>query len=390
MKRNIIILGSTGSIGSTTIKLISKNKKNFNIILLTANKDYVKLLLQAKNFKCKNVIIFNKEKYLEANRINKYKNIKIFNTIKDFRRHSKDRADYTMCAITGMPGLKPLIDIIKITKYLAIANKESIICGWNLIQKKMLRYKVKFIPIDSEHFSIQSLIKNNHTNEIETIYITASGGPFLKLPITQFKNISPERAIKHPNWKMGKKISIDSSTLMNKVFEVIEAQRIFNLPVSKFKILIHPASYVHSIVKFYNGTTKLLIHDTNMTIPIFNSLYFNDFSKKLKSKKINFEKVNNLNLTDVNLSKFPMIKILNKIPTNISLFETVVVSANDCLVGLFLEKKIKYLDIHKNLKKILELREFTELKSFKPKNVPEILSLSKYVVLKTKSLCILS
>ena len=179
------------------------------------------------------------------------------------------------------------------------------------------------------------------------------------------------------------------STLMNKVFEVIEAQRIFKLPISKFKILIHPKSYVHSIVKFHDATTKFLIHETSMVIPIFNSLYIDDFSRKLKSKQINLKIINNLNLSNVNLLRFPMVQFLNMIPNNISLFETVLVSANDCLVKLFLKKRIKYQDIHKNLKKILNLREFIKLKSSKPKNVLQIIKLSKHVALKTKSLCVI-
>ena len=389
MKKKIIILGSTGSIGKTTIKIILKNKFLFDVILLTANRNYIKLLSQAKILKCRNIILFDKKNFLKAKIINKDKNIKIFNSVKEFLKKQKNKADYTMCAISGMSGLEPLIDIIKITKNLAIANKESIICGWNLIEKKIVKHNVKFIPIDSEHFSIQSLIKNNKNVEIDTIYITASGGPFLKLPILQFKNISVEKAIKHPNWKMGKKISVDSSTLMNKVFEVIEAQRIFKLPISQFKILIHPKSYVHSIVKFHDGTSKFLIHDTSMMIPIFNSLFVDDSTKRFKCKRIDLKIINNLNLSNVNLLRFPAVKFLKMIPNNISLFETVLVSANDCLVDLFLKKKIKYQDIYKNLQKILRLKEFVKLKSSKPKNVLQIIKLSKYVALKTKSLCVL-
>jgi len=389
MKKKIIILGSTGSIGRTTINIILKNKNNFDVILLTANKNYVKLLSQAKKLKCRNIVVFDKENFLKAKIINKNKKVKIFNSIKEFLNNYKGKAYYTMCAITGISGLEPIIQIIKITKNLAIANKESIICGWNLIEKEIVKYNVKFIPVDSEHFSIQSLIKNNKNVEIDTVYITASGGPFLKLPISQFRNISVKKAIKHPNWKMGKKISVDSSTLMNKVFEVIEAQRIFKLPISKFKILIHPKSYVHSIVKFHDATTKFLIHETSMVIPIFNSLFIDDFSRKLKSKKINLKIINKLNLSNVSLLRFPMVQFLKIIPNNISLFETVLVSANDCLVNLFLNKKIKYQDIHNNMKKILNLREFKKLKTSKPKDVLQIIKLSKYVALKTKSLCVI-
>ena len=390
MKKKIIILGSTGSIGSSTIKIINRDKNQFEVTLLTANKNYKKLFLQAKKTKCKNIVIHNKEKYFEALVKNNNLKLKIFNSMNDFLKKSKHKVDYTMSAITGIAGLQPTIDIIKVSKNLAIANKESIICGWNLIEKEMTKYNSKFIPVDSEHFSILSLIKDYEKSQIETIFITASGGPFLNLPKIKFKKITSDRAVKHPNWKMGKKISIDSSTLMNKVFEVIEAQRIFNLPLSKFKILIHPNSYVHAVVKFNNGITKFLVHDTNMEIPIFNCLYNENKNKRLKSNKIDFNKINKLNFTEVDNSKFPLINILKKIPNRISLFDTVLVSANDNLVELFLQKKISYLDISKYIKKISELKQFTKLKLVRPKSVQQIQKLSKYVALKIKSLSVIS
>ena len=177
-----------------------------------------------------------------------------------------------MSAISGLSGLEPTLISIKHTKNMLIANKESIICGWNLIEKELKKNKTNFIPIDSEHFSIFSLLENNRTDSIDKVYITASGGPFIDFPKKKFKKISPKEALKHPSWQMGKKISIDSATLMNKVFEVIEAKKIFNLDYKNISILTHPNSYVHSIIKFNNGLTKVLIHDPDMTIPIFNSI----------------------------------------------------------------------------------------------------------------------
>ncbi len=390
MRKKIIILGSTGSIGLTTVKLILKDKKNFEVVLLSANKNYKKLFSQAKILKCKNIIIFDNEKFHEAK--NKYKNIRIniFNKTDDFIKNFNYKADYTMCSIAGLAGLEPTLSIIKISKNVAIANKESIICGWNLINKNLNKYKCNFIPIDSEHFSILSLIKNYKASQIETIYLTASGGPFLNLSKTKFNNITPVSAVKHPNWKMGKKISIDSATLMNKVFEIIEAQRIFQLPLSKFKILIHPSSYVHAAVKFHNGTTQFLVHDTSMVVPIFNSLYGDDNNRTLRTKKIDFNKINNLDFKQVDKSRFPLVNTLKDISNNISMFETVLVSANDYFVELFLKKKISYLDIYKNIKKIIKIKEFTRLKQIKPKNALEVIKLSKYVVLKIKSLSIVS
>jgi 1-deoxy-D-xylulose-5-phosphate reductoisomerase len=390
MKKKIIILGSTGSIGSTTIKIINKDKNSFNVILLTANKNYKKLFLQAKKINCKNILIHNEKSYFLSQKKNKNNDLKIFNKIEDFTKTLKKKADYTMCSITGLAGLKPTLDIIKFSHNIAIANKESIICGWNFIESDLKKYKTKFIPIDSEHFSIWSLIKNYKSSQIQKIFITASGGPFLKLSKNRLKKVTPNDAIKHPNWRMGKKISVDSATLMNKVFEVIEAQRIFNLPLSKFKILIHPNSYVHAIVKFTNGITKFLIHDTSMEIPIFNSLYFDDPNKKLKSKEINFDKINNLNFIQVSTTKFPSINLLKKIPNNISLFETVLVSANDSLVELFLNKKITYPEIYRILNIITGKKEFIKLKLIKPTSLGQIIKLSKYVALKIKGLSVLS
>ena len=292
-----------------------------------------------------------------------------------------------MSAISGFEGLKPTLDIIEFTKTIAIANKESIICGWNLINKKIIKHKTFFIPIDSEHFSIWSLINNVKTNNIEKVFITASGGPFRNYPLNRFKNITPKKALKHPNWSMGKKISIDSATMMNKVFEIIEAKKIFNFKYSQLKIVIHPQSYLHAIVKFNNGLTKLLIHDTNMVIPIFNSLY-PKFEKKIKTKNLNINIINNLNLKYTNKSKFPVIKLIDKLPNNDSLYETIVVSANDNLVNLFLKGEIKFNDISKILFKILNLKEFIMYKKFIPKNVKEINKLANYVSLKINSMSV--
>jgi len=292
-----------------------------------------------------------------------------------------------MCAISGLSGLKPTLDAITFSKKIAIANKESIICGWNLIEKKLKKFKTEFIPVDSEHFSIWKLLNDSKDKDVDEILLTASGGPFLKLPIKNFKYIKPSNAIKHPNWSMGKKISIDSSTLMNKVFEVIEAKKIFNINLDKFKVVIHPKSYVHAIVKFNNGLTKILIHDTNMKIPIFNSIY-KDSNKHIKSNKLNFSYLNNLDFKKVDLKRFPAINFVKNIPKKNSLFETIIVSSNDELVNMFLDNKIKYKDIVKNLKKIINSNQFHKYKRIIPKNFKQIFKLSEYVRLKTRSLSI--
>ena len=385
MKKKIVILGSTGSIGKTLINILKKDKKNFEIVLLTVNKNIKELLKQVKIFNVKNIIVTNKKQYLTVKNNLKNKKINIYNNFSSITKILKKKnIDYTMNAISGLDGLNPTLKIIKFTKNIAIANKEAIICGWPLIKNELKKNKTEFIPIDSEHFSIWSLINKARNQDIEKIFITASGGPFHNYPLNKFQSITPKIALKHPNWKMGKKITIDSATLMNKVFEVIEAKKIFNLDYKKLDILVHPKSYVHAIVKFTNGLTKILIHDTNMTIPIFNSLYPN-FQKKIESKSLDLSIINNLDFKKTNIKKFPVLKILNNLPNNHSLFETVIVSVNDKLVHMFLQNKIKFLDISRIMLKIINNKEFIKYKKITPKNIEQITQLSHYVSLKIKS-----
>ena len=293
-----------------------------------------------------------------------------------------------MSSITGLEGLEPTLNSIRFTKNILIANKEAIICGWNLIQKEMLKHKTNFIPVDSEHFSIWSLLKDNEKSKIDKIYITASGGPFLRLPKKKFNKISVKSALKHPSWKMGKKITIDSATLMNKLFEIIEAKNIFEIPYKDLKILIHPKSYVHAIIKFSNGLSKLLIHDTSMKIPIFNAVHLNDKTKKISTQNLDIHKLNNLSLSSPDFDKFPSLKILKMLPEKSSLFETVLVTVNDEVVKLFLNGKIKFTDIHKIIIKIISSKKYLKYKKKPPNNLNNIINLSKFVRLKMKSLSV--
>ena len=238
MKKKIAIFGSTGSIGKNTLKIIKKDKKNYEVVLLTANKNYKKLVKQALEFKVKNILIYDAKSFDSLKKKIKSQKIKVFSNKTKIKSILKNKVDYSMCAISGLDGLKPTLEAIEVSKNIGIANKESIICGWNLIKKKLKKYKTNFIPVDSEHFSIWNLIQNDNKDTIDKIFLTASGGPFLNKTFYFMKKAKPINALKHPNWSMGKKISIDSATMMNKVFEVIEAQRIFNLNRDKFEILI--------------------------------------------------------------------------------------------------------------------------------------------------------
>jgi len=383
MIKKIAILGSTGSIGKNLINILKKDKNKFKIILLSANKNYKLLLKQAKIMNAENIIITDKKYFKIIIKKNKNKKLRIYNSFKFFNKIFKKKVDYTMGAISGLQGLIPTLNVIKYTKKLALANKESIICGWNLINKELIKYKTEFIPVDSEHFSIWYALKGNK-EIIENIILTASGGPLNKLSLNDLEHVKISQALNHPNWSMGKKISIDSATMMNKVFEIIEAKNIFNTSYKKLTILIHPSSYVHTIIKFKNGLIKIIAHDTDMKIPIFNTLNIN-FKKIIKTNKIDISKLNDLSLKKIDIRKFPLTKILSILPEKSSLFETVIVSANDELVKLFLKNKIKFTDISKKLLKILKNKEFNKYKRIVPKNISQIVKLNNYVRLKINS-----
>ena len=213
MKKKVAILGSTGSIGKTLINIIKQDKKNFEIVLLSADENYKELLKQAKFFKVKNLIITNENSFNRVKKDKFSKKINIYNDFNDFRKIFKKKIDYTMSSISGIQGLKPTIEIIKYTNKIAIANKEAIICGWDLIKKDLNKYKTEFIPVDSEHFSIWYALKSIDKNLIDQIFLTASGGPFLQKTSQKLKKVNIKQAINHPNWKMGRKISIDSANL---------------------------------------------------------------------------------------------------------------------------------------------------------------------------------
>jgi 1-deoxy-D-xylulose-5-phosphate reductoisomerase len=389
MKKKIIILGSTGSIGSTTYELIKKNKHIFQIKLLSTNKNIKKLINQAIEMNVKNLIITDQKTYISAVKKYKNRNFNFYNTFQIIDNLFKPKEIYyAMISLSGLSGLMPTLKTIKYCKNIGIVNKESLVCAWNLIKIKLKYFKTNFIPIDSEHFSIYSILKNDKSSGIKKLYLTASGGPFLNSHIKTISNASVSQVTKHPNWKMGKKISVDSCTMMNKVFEVIEAKNIFDLKYKDIKILTHPNSYVHAIIKFKNNTVKFLAHEPYMTIPISQSLKIEEKNIKLFSEDINLKILNNLNLKKVDLKKFPLVKILEKIPQNNSLFETALVTINDFFVEKFLKKKISYKKLIKSVEYHVNSKVFTKFKNIPVRKLEDIVKLTHYVHLKLNKLSI--
>jgi len=365
MKKKICILGSTGKIGKLCLEVISKKKNLFKVIVISGNNNYQILYQQIKKFSPKYIYLTNPILEKKILPICKKKKIIIIKDLKYFRI----KIDITVSAISGINGLKPTLDIIKNTKEIGIVNKESIICGWNLISKELKKYNCKFYPLDSEHFALRKLLKNQNEDAISKIHIPASGGPFFKKKINLNK-AKVNQVIKHPIWSMGKKNSIDSANLINKVLEIIEASLIFNIPIKKFFIFIHPESFVHSAVTFKNETSIMSYYKPDMRVVLKNFFFKNNF--KFYDKKIFFLNKKKIGLNFYKLeNKF---NYLNKILNFANLYKQNAYIAinliNEILVNKFINRKIKFPEIvnkiienlnRKNIKKQIKCRKLNNL-----------------------------
>ena len=385
MKKKIAILGSTGSIGKSTLDVIKNDKKNFDVVLLTEDNNYKKIIQQAKIFRAKNVLIKNRKFYLKVK--NSLKKTKVYTGDVSIKEIIRGKIDYTMSAIVGIAGLQPTVDAIQISKTVAIANKEAIICGWHILSKYIKKYKTKILPVDSEHFAIMELTKNIQDKDVEEIIITASGGPFLNMSINKMKKVSPSQALNHPNWNMGKKISIDSANLMNKVFEVIEACKIFKFSEDKYRIMIHPQSYVHSIIRFKNGLIKMILYNADMKIPISNTIY-GEKNYMPNIKKINTKNLSKITFQSVDKKRFPSIKLIQKCLKNGLLAPTIVNASNEVLVNLFLAKKIGFLDIVRTINKIFKDKDFKKYDKRNSSSLKQIKMTDDWARLKTINMCV--
>ena len=378
IKKKILILGSTGSIGKSSLNVVKNFKNQLDILCLSSNKNYKILYKQSKLFNVKNLIINDKEYYYKAKKYFRKRKIKLFSSISEFLKQNKKKIDLSIIGISGLEGLEPTLKLIPVSKNLASANKESIICGWKFIEKKLRKYNTNFMPIDSEHFSIWSLL-NNDTDQISKIYLTASGGPFLNSSLNILKKKKIKDVVNHPNWQMGKKISTDSATMMNKVFEVIEASKIFNIDINKIKIIVHPKSLIHAIVVFNNGLIKILMHDTSMEIPIFNVIFKDEKINFYNKTEIKFESLNGINFVKPNNKKFPYLNILRKYKINGTFFEVILVTINDELVKLFLNKKISFIEMQKLLIQTINKKELSKYYDKSPKKINDIYNIANKV-----------
>jgi len=379
MKKKVSILGSTGSIGLNCLKII-KNYNFFKINILIANKNYRLICKQINEYNPNIFIVYDKKTFYKVKKKYKKKKIKIYNSL-DSKDFFLTKSDITIAAIPGIVGLKPTIEFTKTSKKILIANKESIICGWNLIKNAAFKNNTKIIPVDSEHFSIMKLLENHNINEVRKVYLTASGGPFFNVPLAKLNKVQPQEALKHPKWKMGKKISIDSATMMNKILEVIEAQKIFSLNEKIIEIVIHPQSLVHAIVEFKNGLYKFLYHDTTMIIPLANAILGKNFDikniykpKMMTNKNLSLKK---LNFYKVETKRYPIIKLKSRL-NEYNSTSIIINAVNEILVDQYLQKKIDFTSFYNYFLKVLNDRNYKKYAIKIPKNISQILEIDQW------------
>ena len=373
-KINTVLFGATGSIGDSVMSLVKKNSNKINLEGITCNKNINKLIKIANLYKVKK-IGFN-EVNIKNKKINKLNKFDVYSDLSQFHKIISEKTDIIIFAISGLNGLDLLLRILKSGKKLGIANKECIISLGYRLNSIAKKYSTQIIPLDSEHNSIYHLLKNNYEN-YKLITITATGGPFLNYNLNNLKDVTPKQAIRHPVWKMGKKISIDSATMMNKALEIIEAQYLFNLKPEKINAIIHPQAVIHALLNYENGASTAILSKPDMKIPI-SSLFF-QFNKYEKDMELlDLTKYSNLEFISINEKKFPAMKLVYHVMRTGGLFPHVFNYLNELLVNLFMEKKIVFTDIVRLNDKNLE-RVFSKNSNILKPNLDDIKNINNWI-----------
>ncbi len=349
MKR-LAVLGSTGSIGTQTLDIVRKYRDRLEVSLLAASKISKKLLDQISEFNPEYVYIAEGEKI---------KGIKTFIGEEGLYQLADLDIDLFINGISGIDGILPTYLLLKNNKKLATANKEAIICLGEIYAD---RYSDIF-PIDSEHSAVFQCLLAGKKDEVEKIILTASGGPFLNLPKEEFKYITADQALNHPRWKMGKKVSIDSATLMNKGLEIIEAHYLFNIPYSKIDVVIHPESIIHGLVQFIDGSVISHLSPPDMRIPISYAISF-PHRWKTDVQKLDLTQIKNLTFIEPDYDRFPLLKIAKECGEKGGAYPTVLTTADEIAVKLFLENKITFDMIPFYIQKVLDTADFVKPEKF--------------------------
>jgi len=358
LKKKIAILGSTGSIGIQTLDVIQNNKEYFSAEILIAGQNSNLLIKQAKVFKPKIVVINDESKYQYIKEQLKHERIKVYAGKKEIINAVKNKSvDTVVSAVVGYSGLEPTISAIEAGKNIALANKETLVVAGELINNLIKKYKVKMYPIDSEHSAIYQCILGEEKNKFEKIILTASGGPFRGFKKSRLEKVTPDEALNHPKWKMGKKISIDSATLMNKGLEVIEAKWLFNVDPDNIEVIIHPEAIVHSMVQFRDGSIKAQLGVPDMKIPIQFALT-SPYRLDSNFPRLSFKEKLSLNFEKPDLYTFKNLKLAFQAMKEGGNKPCILNAANEVVVDSFLKKEIKFLEMSEIIEECLNKMEY--------------------------------
>lgn len=345
--KNICILGATGSVGTQAIEVLRKEKDKFSLVAVSANSNYLSIINIIEEFSPKFVAMVDElayemvRKHCEGNN----KNVRVFKGVDGLTTiATMPEVDMVLTSIVGMIGLQPTLAAISAKKDIALANKETLVVGGELVTKAAKRNGVKILPVDSEHGAIFQCLQGNAATDLDKIILTASGGPFRGKKIDELKNVTLEQALKHPKWNMGKKISIDSATLMNKGLEVIEAHWLFNVSYEDIEVLVHPQSIIHSMVQYVDGSVIAQLGSTDMRLPIQYALCFPKRSDAIVDK-LDFYNIGNFTFEKPDMETFKCLRLAFEAGKAGGLLPTILNAANEEAVELLINNKINFLKI---------------------------------------------
>jgi 1-deoxy-D-xylulose-5-phosphate reductoisomerase len=344
-KKGIAILGSTGSVGTQTLEVIAQHPEHFELVVLSANNNADLLIQQAKKFHPNTVVIGNEEYYQKVKAALWEDDIKVYAGSAVLEQVVEMTAiQLVVNALVGFAGLAPTLHAIRHKKHVALANKETLVVAGERITEETKKNEVALLPIDSEHSAIFQCLAGEWNNPIEKIFLTASGGPFRGYSLHQLQNVTKQDALQHPKWNMGAKITIDSASMMNKGFEVIEAKWLFGIDAQKIEIVVHPESLVHSMVQFEDGSIKAQLGAADMKVPIQYALHYPE-RKKLKTERLDFIKIAQLHFESFDRQIFKNVDLAYYAMEKRGTMACALNAANEIAVALFLQEKISFLQI---------------------------------------------
>ena len=344
-KRRIAILGSTGSIGRQTLDVIREHRDLFEVELLTCNSSFISLAAQAREFDANNVVICDETRYKALNDALKDSDTKVFTGIKSVcDLVASDRVDIVVASMVGFSGLAPTIAAIKAGKVIALANKETLVAAGSIVMDLSRKCGAPILPVDSEHSAIFQCLLAAQGNKVSKIHLTASGGPFRTWEKDDIAKATKDMALKHPNWNMGAKITIDSATMMNKGFEVLEARWLFDTPIEKIHVVVHPESVIHSMVEFEDGAVIAQMASPDMREPIQFAIGFPE-RLPLDNKKLDFAGLGSISFFEPDLEKFPALGLAFKAIARGGNIPCVLNAANESAVAAFLRDEIPFYGI---------------------------------------------